>query len=83
MLDGGFMPPNVWLEWQKHETRECVVAIREKTMVLVTVVAKIVYLMHNVLMQLSVAVSLHFGWGSQLNISEMFWINISRWMISE
>src|SRR3954468_24877224 len=34
------------------------------------------------LMQLSVALCLHFGWGSQLNTSEMFWINISRWMIS-
>src|ERR1041384_7422560 len=34
------------------------------------------------LMQLSVAFGLHFGWGSQLNISKMFWIDISRWMIS-
>src|SRR3954464_548593 len=34
------------------------------------------------LMHLSVALGLHFGWGSQLNISEMFWIDISRWMIS-
>src|ERR1041385_4981997 len=33
-------------------------------------------------MQLSVALGLHFGWGSQLNTSEMFWIDISRWMIS-
>src|ERR1044071_3676154 len=33
-------------------------------------------------MQLSVALGLHFGWGSQLNTSEMFWIGISRWMIS-
>src|SRR3954465_9031072 len=33
-------------------------------------------------MQLSVALGLHFGWGLQLNTSEMFWIDISRWMIS-
>src|SRR4051812_30158808 len=33
------------------------------------------------LMQLFVALSLHFGWDSQLNTSEMFWIDISRWMI--
>src|SRR3954469_19913777 len=33
------------------------------------------------LMQLSVALSLHFGWDSQLNTSEMFVIDISRWMI--
>src|ERR1041385_4708306 len=24
---------------------------------------------------------LHFGWDSQLNTNEMFWIDISRWMI--
>src|ERR1041385_7914299 len=34
------------------------------------------------LMQLSVALGLHFGWGSQLNTSEIFWIDVSRWMIS-
>src|SRR3954471_21249651 len=34
------------------------------------------------LMLLSVALGLHFGWGSQLNTSEMFWIDISTWMIS-
>src|ERR1044072_2048056 len=33
------------------------------------------------LMQSFVALSLHFGWDSQLNTSEMFWIDISRWMI--
>src|SRR4051812_46514861 len=33
------------------------------------------------LMWLSVALGLHFGWGSQLNTSEMLWIDISRWMI--
>ena len=33
------------------------------------------------LMQLYVALSLHFWWDSQLNTSEMFWIDISRWMI--
>src|SRR3954467_11948117 len=33
------------------------------------------------LMQLSVALSLHFGWDTTLNTSEMFWIDISRWMI--
>src|ERR1041385_220502 len=33
------------------------------------------------LMQLSVALDLHFGWDSQRNTGEMFWIDISRWMI--
>src|SRR4051812_11069382 len=32
-------------------------------------------------MKLAVALSLHFGWDSQLITSEMFWIDISRWMI--
>src|SRR3954462_1882790 len=35
-----------------------------------------------ILMQLSVALGLCFGWGLQLNTSEMFWTDISRWMIS-
>ena len=34
-----------------------------------------------ILMQLSVALSLHIGRDSHLNTSEMFWIDISRWMI--
>src|SRR3954462_6634236 len=32
------------------------------------------------LIKLSVALSLHFGWNSQLNTSEMFRIDISSWM---
>ena len=62
---------------------DVLVATREKITVLVTTVARIVYLMYSSLMQLSIALSLHFGWGSQLNIGEMFWIDISRWMISK
>src|SRR3954464_15554087 len=34
-----------------------------------------------ILMQLSVALDLHFWWDSQLNTKEMFWIDISWWMI--
>src|SRR4051812_41178991 len=33
------------------------------------------------LMQLSIALILHFWWDSQLYTSEMFWIDISSWMI--
>src|SRR3954469_711604 len=33
------------------------------------------------LMQLCVALDLHFGWDSQLNTSEMCWIDIPRCMI--
>ena len=40
------------------------------------------FTLHKVLlMQLSVALSLNFGWDSQFNTSEMFWIDISMWMI--
>src|SRR3954463_7654998 len=40
------------------------------------------FTLHKVLlMQLSVALSLHFGWDSQLKTSEVLWIGISRWMI--
>ena len=83
MHDCGFMPPMSSLSDKKHETRRCVVATKEKTMVLVTTVARIAYITRRVLMKLSVALSLQFGWSSQLNTSEMFWIDISRWMISE
>ena len=51
---------------------DVLVSTREKTTVLVTTVARIVYLTHSSLMQLSVALSLHFGWGSQFNTGEMF-----------
>src|SRR3982751_3628057 len=34
-----------------------------------------------VLMQLSVDLILHMGWDPQRNTSDMFWIDISRWMI--
>ena len=43
---------------------------------LVSAVARIAYITHRVLLQLSVAFSLLFGWGSQLNTSEMFWIDV-------
>ena len=52
---------------------DVLVATREKTTLLVTTVARIVYLTHSLLMHLSVALGLHFRWGSQLNIGVMFW----------
>ena len=82
MHDCGFMPPMSSLS-DRNMRRGCDVATREKTMVLVTAVARIIYLTHKGLMQLSVALGIHFGWDSQLNTSEMFWIDISRWMISK
>src|SRR3954463_13732417 len=75
MLDCGFNP------LMSSLSDGCVVATRDKTMVLVLAGARIVYFTQSSLMQLSVALSLHFGWDSQLNTSEMLWIDISRWMI--
>src|ERR1041385_9079089 len=82
MLDCGFMPPDDYLELQKHESRGCDVATRGKTTMLVTAVARIVYFTQSSFNAVVCCFGLHFGWGSQLNTSAMFWIDISRWMIS-
>src|SRR3954466_8007647 len=79
MLDCGFSP--LMSSLSDRNTRGCVVATRDKTTVLVPAGARIVYFTQSSLMQLSVALSLHFGWASQLNTSEVFWRGISRWMI--
>ena len=65
----------------KKFTSDVSVPKDDKTTVLVLAGARIVSLRIVLLMHLSVALSLHFGWDSQLNTSEMFWIDISRWMI--
>ena len=75
MLDDGFMPLHVQLEWQKHGTRECAIATKGKTVVLVTACYKCC--LHYA--QSVKVVIRYFGFtthscGSQLNTSEMFWI---------
>ena len=82
MLDCGFMPPMSSLSDRNMSLGDVMLPPGGKT-VLVLAGARIVYFTQSSLMQLSVALGLHFGWGSQLNTSEMFWIDISRWMISE
>ena len=57
------------------------ITTRDETMVLVLAGARIVYFTKVLLLQLSVALSLHFGWDSQLNTSEIFWTDISMCMI--
>ena len=79
----GSCPSMSSLSDRKMRLGDVLFATREKTTVLVTTVARIVYLTQSSLTQLSVALSLHFGWGSQLNTGEMFCIDISRWMISK
>ena len=44
--------------------------------------ARIVYFTQSSFNAVVCCIELHYGWGSQLNTSEMFWIDISRWMIS-
>ena len=44
---------------------------------IVPIGARSVYFTQSSLKQSSVALSLHFGWDSQLNTSEVFWIDIS------
>ena len=51
---------------------DVLVATREKTTVLVTTVTRIVYLKHSSLMQLSVALSLHFGCGSRTDVLDSY-----------
>ena len=82
MHDYGFMPPMSSLSDRNMRLGDVLLQLGGKTL-LITAVARIVYLTHNVLMQLTVALGLHFRWGSQLNSSKMFWIDISRWMISK
>src|SRR3954447_21488528 len=66
----------------KHESRDVLLPQGGKQRCLLLRLQGLFTLRKVLLMQLSVALGLHFGWGSQLNISEMFWIDISRWMIS-
>ena len=80
MLDCGFSPLMSSLSDKKMRLGDVLLPPGIKK-VLVPVGARIVYFTKVLLMQLSVALSLHFGWDSQLNTSEMFWIDISRLMI--
>ena len=79
----GSCPPMSSLSDRNMRLGDVLLPPGRKQMVLVTAVARIAYITHSLLMQSSVALSLQFSWGSQLNTSEMFWIDISTWMISE
>src|SRR3954462_6450667 len=80
MLDCGFSPLMSILS-QKHETRGCVVATRDKTTVLVPAGARIVYFTQSSFNAVVCCFEFTLWVDSQLNTSEMFWIDISRWMI--
>src|ERR1044072_214724 len=81
MLDCGFSPLMSSLSDRKMRLGDVLLPPGIKQQCLYLRVQGLVTLCKVLLMQLSIALSLHFGWDSQLNICEMFWIYISRWMI--
>src|SRR4051812_19347748 len=82
MLDCGFIPPMSSLSDINMILGDVLLPPGGKQRCLYLRVQGLLTLHKVLLMQLSIALGLHFGWGSQLNTSEMFWIDISRWMIS-
>src|SRR3954464_6290418 len=81
MLDFGFNPPMCSLSDKNMRLGDVLLPPKGKQWCLYLLVQGLFTLRKVLLMQLSVALTLHFGWDSQLNTSEMFWIDISRWMI--
>src|SRR3954464_12719026 len=81
MLDCGFSPLMSSLSDRNLRLGDVLLPLGIKQRCLYLRVQGLFTLRKVLLMQLSVALSLHFGWDSQLNTSEMFWIDISSWMI--
>src|SRR4051812_14473089 len=81
MLDCGFNPLMSSLSDRNMRLGDVMLPLGIKQRCLYLRVQELFTLHKVLLMQLSVASSLHFGWDSQLNTSEMFWIDIPRWMI--
>src|SRR3954469_13092668 len=81
MLDCGFSPLMSCLSEKNMRLGDVLLPPGIKQRCLYLRVQGLFTLCKVLLMQLSVALSLHFRWDSQLNTCEMFWIDISRWMI--
>src|SRR4051812_10997 len=81
MIDYGFSPPMSSLSDRNMMLGDVLLPQGGKQRCLYSRVQGLFTLHKVLLMQLSVALGLHFWWGSQLNTSKMFWIYISRWMI--
>src|SRR3954471_16934295 len=81
MLDCGFSPLMSSLSDRHMRLGDVLLPPGIKQRCLYLLVQGLFTLRKVLLMQLSVALSLHFGWDSQLITSEMFWIDISRWII--
>src|SRR3954463_14988829 len=82
MLDCGFSPLMSSLSDRNMRLGDVLLPLGGKQRCLYLQVQGLFTLHKVLLMQLSITLSLHFGWDSQLNTSEMFWTDISRWMIS-
>src|SRR3954469_21871896 len=82
MLDCGFSPLMSSLSDRNMSLGDVLLPQGGKQRCLCPRVQGLFTLCKVILMQLSVALSLHYGWDSQLNTSKIFWIDISRWMIS-
>src|SRR3954468_356005 len=81
MLDCGFSPLMSSLSDRNKRLGDVLLPPGIKQRCLYPRVQGLFTLCKDLLMRLSVALSLHFGWDSQHNTSEMFWIDIPRWMI--
>ena len=81
MLDCGFSPLMSSLSDRNMRQGDVMLPPGGKQRCLYLRVQGLFTLCKVLLMKLSFALSLHFGWDSQLNTSEMFWIDISTWMI--
>src|SRR3954471_13577780 len=80
MLDRGFSPVMSSLSDRNMRLGDVLLPPGGKQWCLYLRVQGLFTLRKVLLMQLYVALDLHFGWGSQLNTSDMFSIYISRWM---
>src|SRR3954467_2606986 len=81
MLDCGFIPLMSSLSDRNMSLDDVLLPPGIKQWCLYSRVQGLFTLRKVLLMQLYVAPTLHFGWDSQLNTSEMFWIDISSWII--
>src|SRR3954466_3596914 len=81
MLDCGFSPLRSSLSDRNMRLGDVLLPPGIKQRCLYLRVQGLITLRKVLLMQLYVAFSLHIVRYSQLNTSEMFWIDISRWMI--
>src|SRR4051812_30906579 len=81
MLDCGFSPLMSSLSDRNMRLGDVVLPPEGKQRCLYLRVQGLFTLCKVLLLQLYVAFSFHFGWDSQLNTSDMFLIDISRWMI--